>query len=174
MSNIQMNKFEIMDLPGMNTIAFLIEENERSDEETKPRVSLEKLDCAVSEVDGQMKKTFYVLPNGQEKQTVVLLTLTKSKALFNVGVVTEDGFEISNDNVPLDYGTVYNQEGVEYKEFPYNPNSKRHFCIIDTETGEEVKPVLYIDQETKALRGKCKLLPMKPYVILEIRRSKEK
>lgn len=172
MSNIQMNKFEIIDLPGMNTIAFLIEENHAVTEGSKPSISLEKLDSSESEVEGKVKKTFYVLPNGEEKQTVVLLTLTKNKALFNVGIVTEDGFEMSNDNVPLAYGTVYNQEGIEYKEFPYDPNSKRHFSIIDTETGEEIRPVLYIDQETKALKGKCKLLPMKPYVILEIKNSK--
>lgn len=46
---------------------------------------------------------------------------------------------------------------------------KRQFAIIDTSTGEEVKPTLYVDNVTSEVKGKCKLLPLRPYIILELR-----
>ena len=32
-----------------------------------------------------------------------------------------------------------------------------------------VKPVLYIDQESGEVVGKCKLMPYKPYIALELK-----
>ena len=46
---------------------------------------------------------------------------------------------------------------------------KRRFAIIDTITCEEVKPTLHIDEVTKEVKGMCKLLPLRPYVVLEIK-----
>ena len=102
-----------------------------------------------------------MLPDGQDKHMVVLLTLTKSKAILSTGEITEDGFMSRDNAVPLSYGTVFNQDGVEYKEFSYTPNMKRQFAIIDTSTGEEVKPTLYVDNITNEVKGKCKLLPLR-------------
>jgi len=166
---LQMNKFEIIDMPGMDTIAFLVERNDNEYRKGNSLFTLEKIDSTQREEEGRIKKTFNVLPDGQEKHMVVLLTLTKSKAILSTGEITEDGF-VSRDNaVPLSYGTVFNQEGVEYKEFSYTPNMKRQFAIIDTSTGEEVKPTLYVDNVTNEVKGKCKLLPLRPYIILELR-----
>ena len=166
---LQMNKFEIIDMPGMETIAFLVERNDNEYRKGNSLFTLVKLDFIQREEEGKIKKTFTLLPDTQEKHTVVLLTLTKSKAILSTGEVTEDGF-VSRDNaVPLSYGTVFNQEGIEYKEFSYTPNMKRQFAIIETSTGEEVKPVLYVDNVTNEVKGKCKLLPLRPYIVLEIR-----
>jgi len=166
---LQMNKFEIIDMPGMETIAFLVERNDNEYRKGNSLFTLEKLDSTRREEEGKIKKIFTVLPDEQEKHMVVLLTLTKSKAILSTGEITEDGF-VSRDNaVPLSYGTVFNQEGVEYKEFSYTPNMKRQFAIIDTSTGEEVKPTLYVDNVTNEVKGKCKLLPLRPYIILELR-----
>ena len=41
--------------------------------------------------------------------------------------------------------------------------------IIDTETTEEVKPILYFDEKTNEVKGKCKLKPYKSYFAFEIR-----
>ena len=57
----------------------------------------------------------------------------------------------------------------EYKEFKYTPNLKRPISIIDPETTEEVKPILYFDEETNEVKGKCKLKPYKNYFAFEIR-----
>jgi hypothetical protein len=166
---LQMNKFEIIDIPGMETIAFLVERNDNEYRKGNALFTLEKLECTQRDEDGKTRKTFTVLPDGQEKHMVVLLTLTKSKAILSTGEVTEDGF-VSRDNaVPLSYGSVFNQEGVEYKEFSYTPNMKRQFAIIDTSTGEEVKPTLYVDSVTNEVKGKCKILPLRPYIILEVK-----
>lgn len=166
---LQMNKFEIIDMPGMDTIAFLVERNDNEYMKGNALFTLQKIDSTGREEDGKIKKTFTILPTSSEKQMVVLLTLTKSKAILSTGEITEDGF-VSRDNaVPLSYGTVFNQEGVEYKEFSYTPNMKRQFAIVDTSTGEEVKPTLYVDNVTNEVKGKCKLLPLRPYIILELR-----
>ena len=70
--------------------------------------------------------------------------------------------------------TLFEELGVEYKEVEYTPNMKRTFSIIDTQTGEEVKPVLYTDPVTGKVKGKCKILPHKPYIVLELRFDEEK
>ena len=45
---------------------------------------------------------------------------------------------------------------------------KRRFAIIDTTTCEEVKPVLYIDEVTGEIKGKCKLLPLRLILFAEL------
>jgi len=167
--NLQMNSFEIIDMPGMDKMYFLVERNDNEYRKGNSLFTLQKLDSTGREEDGKIKKTFTIIPDNQEKQMIVLLTLTKSRAILSTGEITEDGF-VSRDNaVPLSYGTVFNQEGIEYKEFSYTPNMKRQFAIIDTSTGEEVKPTLYVDNITNEVKGKCKLLPLRPYIILELR-----
>ena len=99
----------------------------------------------------------------------MLLTLTNSKAILSTGELTSEGFKITEANVPLSYGSIYNQTGVEYKEVEYTPDMKRHFSIIDTQTGEEVRPVLYTDEITGKIKGRCKILPNRPYIVLELR-----
>lgn len=166
MSNIPMNKFEIVDLPGMKTVAFAIEKNNHQGEEA---LALQKIDAVEELENGKNKKTFYVLPNGESMQDIVLLTLAKNKAILNTGAITEEGFVTSDSAVPLNYGTIYSHEGAVSKEFAYTPNMKRIFSIVDAETGEEVKPVVYIDKDTNQLKGKCNLMPNKPYIALQVK-----
>ena len=164
-----MNKFEIIDMPGMNTIAFLVEKNKEEYKKGNAFLSLQKIECIDTQEDGKIKKVFNVIKNGDENQLIVLLTLTNNKAILSTGELTSKGFMATETNVPLSYGTIFNQEGVEYKEIEYTPNMKRHFSIIDTQTGEEIKPVLYTDEVTGEIKGRCKLLPNKPYIVLELR-----
>lgn len=168
-SLVQMNKFEVIDMPGMNTIAFLVEKSIEEYKNGNALFSLQKIEALDTQEDGKIKKTFNVLTAGEEKQLIVLLTLTNSKAILSTGELTEEGFKAVETNVPLAYGTIYNQDGVEYKEVEYTPNMKRHFSIIDTQTGEEIRPVLYSDEITGGIKGRCKLLPNKPYIVLELK-----
>ncbi len=168
MSGIQMNSFEIVDLPGMNTIAFLVERNDNEYRKGNSLFTLSKIEHIGSEEAGKIKKVFSVIPVA-DKQSVVLLTLTKSKAILSTGELSSEGFKSKENAVPLSYGTIYNHDGIEYKEFNYTPNMKRQFAIIDTGTGEEVKPSLYVDPKTSEVKGKCKILPLRPYIILELR-----
>ena len=165
---IQMNKFEIVDMPGMTTIAFVVEKNGLEYEKGKPLLSLQKIESIDNQEEGKIKKTFNVIRSDDKPQLIVLLTLTNSKAILSTGELTKEGFKIAESNVPLNYGTIYNQTGVEYKEVEYTPNMKRHFSIIDTQTGEEVKPVLYTDEITGKVKGRCKILPNRTYIVLEL------
>ena len=172
---IQMNKFEVVDMPGMSTIAFLVEKNEEEYKRGNALLSLQKIECIDTNENGRIRKEFNLIrPNNDEKQLIVLLTLTNSKAILSTGELNSEGFRAIETNVPLSYGSLYNQEGVEYKEVEYTPNMKRTFSIIDTQTGEEVKPVLYTDPVTGKVKGKCKILPHKPYIVLELRFGEEK
>lgn len=170
---VQMNSFEIIDMPGMNTVAFSVEKNPAEYRKGNSLFTLQKIEHIDTDDNGKIKKSFNVFcEQDEQKQMVVLLTLTKTRAILSTGQLTEDGFESRNNAVPLSYGTIYNREGIEYKEFSYTPNMKRPFAIIDTATAEEVKPTLFVDSLTNEVRGKCKLLPLRPYVILEIKIEK--
>ena len=166
---IKMNKFEIVDLPGMNTIAFAVEKNIEQYKKGNAFLSLQKIEHIDSEYEGKIKKTFNVIETNNESSLIVLLTLTKSKAILSTGSLTAEGFETAESNVPLNYGTIFNQEGIEYKEITYTPNLKRNFCIIDTQTYEEVVPSIHIDNETNTMKGTCKILPQRPYIVLELK-----
>ena len=170
MEILKTNKFEIVDMPGMNTVAFVVNKDEDAFKKGNALLSLQKIEPVKSEVDGQIKKTFSVLKEtDEEKELLVLLTLTNSKAILSTGELSKDGFNATESNVPLKYGSIYNHDDVEYKQVEYTTNLKRHFSIIDTETGDEVKPTLYMDPESGKVKGKCKIMPNKPYVVLELK-----
>ena len=71
--------------------------------------------------------------------------------------------------MPFKFKTLYNNEETVYKDVEYTPNLKRPISIIDPETTEEVKPILYFDEKTNEVKGKCKLKPNKTYFAFEIR-----
>ena len=166
---IQMNKFEIIDMPGMTTLAFVVEKSDSVYGKDKPLLSLQKIESIDMNDNGRIKKSFNVIKTSDEPQLIVLLTLTNTKAILSTGELTDKGFKSTESNIPLSYGSIYNNEGVEYKEVEYTPNMKRHFSIIDTQTGEEIRPILYNDEITGKVKGKCKLLPHRPYIVLELK-----
>ena len=91
--------------------------------------------------------------------------------MVNTGILDEEKVRISKKPMPIKFQTIYNEEETEYKDVEYTPNLKRPISIIDPETTEEVKPVLYFDEETNEVKGKCKLKPFKNYFAFEIRES---
>lgn len=169
MESVQMNKFEIVDMPGMNTLAFVVEENESEVVSGQTYYSLQKLDHTDKEMDGKITKEFFVVNDADGMQDIVLITLTKSKAILSTAVLNKNGLTPTEDRLPLSYGSLYDDSNIQYKEFTYTQNLKRRFAIIDTTTCEEVKPTLYRDDITGEIKGKCKLLPLRPYVVLEIK-----
>lgn len=169
---LQMNKFEVVDLPGMNTLAFLIEKDFDAYAKGYAFLSLEKIRSTEFEESGQIHKVFNVLvDNPKDEDDIVLLTLTDKKVYLSTGILDYQGFRSVASNVPLAYGSIYNIDGVEYKEVNYTPDMKRNFSIIDSQTGEEVHPTLYKDQETGEIKGRCKLMPQRPYIVLEVTMS---
>ena len=169
MESVQMNKFEIVDMPGMSTLAFVVEENESEVIYGQKYYSLQKLDHTDKEMDGKITKEFFVVNDGDRIQDIVLLTLTKSKAILSTAMLDGNGLTPTEDKLPLSYGSLYDDSNIQYKDFIYTQNLKRRFAIIDTMSCEEVKPTLYRDDITGEIKGKCKLLPLRPYVVLEIK-----
>lgn len=71
--------------------------------------------------------------------------------------------------MPFKFKTIYSEKAEEYTDVNYTPNLKRPISIIDPETTEEIKPILYFDEKTNEVKGKCKLKPYKSYFVFEIR-----
>ena len=90
-----------------------------------------------------------------------------------MGILEEDKIKISKKPMPIKFDTLYSEKEGEYKEFQYTPNLKRPISIIDPETTEEVRPILYMDKKTNEVKGKCKLKPYKSYFSFEIRDKKD-
>ena len=139
-SLFKMNKFEVIDLPGMNTLAFLVERDYDAYTQGYAYLSLEKLRSVEVREEGQIKKVFNVLVEDPDDE---------------------------DDIVSLTYGSIYNTEGIEYRDVAYTPDLKRNFTIVDSQTGEEVKPALYKDDNGE-IRGRCKIMPNRPYIVLEV------
>jgi len=121
----------------------------------------------------KMRKTFYVDEPKPEGNELVILSFAKEKVVVNVGLLEDNTVTISKKPIPMKFNNIYNEEETEYKNVEYTPNLKRPISIIDPETAEELKPVLYFDEETNEVKGKCKLKPHKNYFAFEIRESKD-
>ena len=86
-----------------------------------------------------------------------------------MGMLNKDVVKILKKPVPIKFNTLYSEEETEYKDVRYTPNFQRPITIIDPETTEEVRPVVYFDKDTNEIRGKCKLKPYKSYFAFEVR-----
>ena len=114
------------------------------------------------------KRTFFVDNPSPEGERLVILSFAKEKVVVNTGILSEDKVKITKSPVPIKFDTLYSEE-TKYKEFNYTPNLQRPISIIDPETTEEIKPVLFFDEKTNEVKGKCKLKPHKSYFAFEIR-----
>ena len=173
MDYIQGKHFSITDPKGINTVIYRINKSDKSLEDSAPKYTIERL-LYSEELKGDLKKkTFFVDSPKEEGEQLVFLSFGKEKVVVNMGVLEGDKVRISKKPMPIKFNTLYSEEETEYKEFRYTPNLQRPISIIDPETTEEVKPVLYLDKETNEVRGKCKLKPYKSYFAFEVRDMKD-
>ena len=161
--------FSITDPKGINTVIYQVNKTEKEYLDKYPKYTLERLDFT-SELRGDTtRKTYFVdepIPDGNQ---LVILSFGKEKVVINMGILQGDELRISKKPVPFKFDTIYSEKSDAYKEFNYTPNLKRPISIIDPETAEEIKPVLYFDEKTNEVKGKCKLKPYKSYFAFEIR-----
>ena len=168
MESIQGKHFSITDPEGVNTVIYRINKTAKEYLNEYPKYTVERL-LSTEELKGNLKrKTFFIDEPDYEEQ-LVFLSFGKEKVVVNMGILEDDKIKISKKPMPIKFNTLYSEKEGEYKEFGYTPNLKRPISIIDPETTEEVKPVLYFDKETNEVRGKCKLKPYKSYFAFEIR-----
>lgn len=169
MESFEGKHFSITDPKDVNTVIYRINKTEKEFLENAPRFTIERL-LYIKELNGELtKKTFFVdnpSPNGEQ---LVILSFGKEKVVVNTGIMEEDKLRISKKPMPVKFNTLYSEESSVYKEFKYTPNLKRSISIIDPITTEEIKPIVYLDEKTNEIKGKCKLKPYKSYFAFEIR-----
>ena len=162
--------FSITDPQGVSTVIYQVTETEKElREKDTPHYTVERLEHT-SEIRGEnIKKTFFVDRPLPEGNSLVILSFGKDKVVVNTGILIDDKVKITKKPMPVKFDTLYEEKEYEYKDFLYTPNLKRPISIIDPETTEEVKPILYFDEKTNEVKGKCKLKPYKSYFAFEIR-----
>ena len=166
--------FSITDPQNVNTVIYQVNKTEKEIAKNSPRYTVERLEFTEELVGEKTKKTFYVNEPAPEGNSLIILSFGKEKVVVNVGLLEDERVRISKKPMPIKFKTIYNEEETEYKEVEYTPNLKRPISIIDPETTEEVKPILYFDEETNEVKGKCKLKPYKNYFAFEIRDNTNK
>ena len=172
MENLQGKHFSITDPKDIKTVIYEIYKTEKEYLKEAPKYTVERLDFT-EEIRGEnKKKTFYVDDPAEDGNQLVFLSFGKERVVVNMGILIGDEVRISKRPMPVKFDTLYSEEEHEYKDFKYTPNLKRAISIIDPETTEEVKPVLYFDENTNEIKGKCKLKPYKSYFAFEIREDK--
>ncbi len=171
MKNVQGKHFSITDPKDVSTVIYEVVETDKKEIESKntPKYTVERL-IRSSEIRGEtFKRTYYVNDPKIEGNSLVFLSFGKEKVVVNTGMLINDEVKITKKPMPIKFDAIKTEESPIYKEFSYTPNLKRPITIIDTETVEEVKPILYFDQETNEVKGKCKMKPYKSYFAFEIR-----
>ena len=159
MDQIQGKHFSITDPQNVNTVIYQINVTDKLLDENSPKFTLERLKCR------EAQKDIY--------NQLVILSFGQDKVVVNMGLLNKDEVKISKKPVPIKFDTLYSEQETEYKDIKYTPNLQRPITIIDPETTEEIKPVLYFDKDTNEVKGKCKLKPYKSYFAFEIREDKD-
>lgn len=172
MEMMQGKHFSITDPKGVNTVIYQVNKTEKEFMNEYPKYTVERLDHTEELVGNFNKKTFYVNEPQKDGNQLVILSFAQDKVVINSGLLLGNEVKITKRPTPFKFNTLYSEEEMEYKDFDYTPNLKRSISIIDPETTEEVKPVLYFDEKTNEVKGKCKLKPYKSYFAFEIRRRK--
>ena len=172
MDAIKGKYFSITDPQGVNTVIYRINKTENYVEQNLPKYTVERLTYG-EEINGTMKKKVFFIDEPREREQLVILSFGQDKVVVNSGIMENDKVKIAKKPIPIKFDTLYSEKETEYREFKYTPNLKRPISIIDPETAEEIKPVLYFDKNTNEVKGKCKLKPYKSYFAFEVRDDKK-
>lgn len=172
METIQGKHFSITDPEGVKTVIYQINKTKKEYLEEYPKYTVERLEHTEEFVGKLNRRTFYVEEPQKDGNQLIILSFGEEKVVVNTGILLGDVVKITKKPSSFKFNTLYAEEEMEYKDFQYTPNLKRAISIIDPETTEEVKPVLYFDEKTNEVKGKCKLKPYKSYFAFEIREGK--
>ena len=172
MDKIQGKHFSITDPQGVDTVIYRVNKTPRELLQEYPKFTVQRLEYA-EELNGNLKKKTFFVDEPENEEELVILSFGQDRVVINMGLLEEDKVKIAKRPIPIKFDTLYSEQEQEYKEFRYTPDLKRPISIIDPETTEEIKPILYFDEETNEVKGKCKLKPYKSYFAFEIKESKK-
>ncbi len=162
MVSIQGKHFSITDPQGVSTVIYRVNKTDKSLLDEYPKYTVQRLDYA-EELNGNLKKKTFFVDEPDPEEDLVILSFGQDKVVVNMGILAEDKVKIAKRPIPIKFDTLYSEQESEYKEFRYTPDLKRPISIIDPETTEEVKPILYFYIESYEVKGKCKLKQYKSY-----------
>lgn len=169
--NLHGKYFSITDRSGVTTVIYKVNRTEKEFLRNSPKYTVERLEFTEEFVGEKKKKTFYITNPAPEGNPLIILSFAEDKVIINMGFLDYDIIKISKRPMPMRCETLYYEEETDYKDFAYTPNMKRPITIIDPESGEEIKPILYFDEEANEVKGKCKLKPYKKYFAFEVRQK---
>lgn len=169
MHSVEGKHFSITDPEGVKTVIYQVNKTKKEYLKEYPKYTVERLEHTEEIIGNYNKKTFYVDNPQKDGNQLVILSFATDKVVINNGLLLGDEVKITKKPSSFQFNTIYSEEPMEYKDFQYTPNLKRPISIIDPETTEEIKPVLYYDEKTDEVKGKCKLRPNKSYFAFEIR-----
>ena len=172
METLQGKHFSITDPEGIKTVIYQVNETKKEYLDEYPKYTVERLEHTEELVGNLNRKTFYVEEPQKNGNQLVILSFASDRVVINTGILLGNEVKITKKPEPFKFNTLYSEEEMEYRNFIYTPNLKRPITIIDPETTEEVEPVLYFDEKTNEVKGKCKLKPYKSYFAFEIREDK--
>ena len=161
--------FSMMEPNDSIIVIYKIMRPENDERKIMPKYVVERLEQTVEFVGEQKKKTFFVDNPSPDGNHLLIFTFTKGRVIVNTAFLDYNSVIISKKNILLDMQILYNEETTDYKEFTYIPNAKRQIAIIDIETGEELKPYLYMDSVQNKIMGKYKLFAFKKYFVFEVK-----
>lgn len=162
--------FSITDQKDINTVVYEINKTDKNKSSKFPKFTIERLDSIEELVDDKKRKTFFVdLPKKAGNQ-LLFLTFQKDQVTVNMGLLKHNEVKFIKKNIPMKFDTISSDSTEEsYKEFNCTPNMRMPIYIIDPETGNEINPILYYDNKTNEVKGKCILKPNKSYLAFRIR-----
>lgn len=159
--------FTIIDTQGMSTLAFLVNEPEDGTD----YCTIQKLDCTYANPLDTTKKTFYVdYQSVQEEKNILLVSVSEDKAVINSAMLSaDDKLYVSEKPANVGFKVLFSEDNYDFRDLKYTPNFKRPISIIDPEIADEVKPVLYYDEEANMVKSKVRLQSNKSYIALEVK-----
>lgn len=166
-------QFSITDPKDVSTVIYQVSKTEKEMAQNAPKLTVERLNF-IEELRGENKrKTFFIEKELKEDEMLVILSFAKEKVIINNGILMDNQIKVLKKPTPFKFKSIYSEKELEYTNVDYTPNLKRPIAIIDPETTEEVKPVLYFDEKTNEVKGKCKLKPYKSYFAFEVRQESD-
>lgn len=169
----QGKQFSITDPKDVSTVIYQVSKTEKDADNTVPKLTVERLEF-IEELRGENKrKTFFIDKELKEDEILVILSFAKEKVIINNGILQDNQIKVLKKPTPVKFKSIYSEKELEYTNVDYTPNLKRPIAIIDPETTEEIKPVLYFDERTNEVKGKCKLKPYKSYFAFEVRNESD-
>lgn len=151
MDKIQGKHFSITDPQGVNTVIYRVNKTPRELLQEYPKFTVQRLEYA-EELNGNLKKKTFFVDEPENEEELVILSFGQDKVVINMGLLEDNKVKIAKRPIPIKFDTLYSEQEQEYKEFRYTPDLKRPISIIDPETTEEIKPILYFDEETNEVK----------------------